>query len=147
MDAWPSTIARWPELRNRTAPTAAAACRYARAHLSTTSEEGCQVIIVVGRVSTDAAKRADLIEVARKVASASRREVGCISYRIYEDTERANDFVFVEEWESEDALQLHFRTPHISEFMQVVRRAIVAAPDVKFHRIGSTRDLSQVAVS
>lgn len=103
------------------------------------------MIVVIGRVSTDTAKRAELIDVAQNVASASRQEDGCISYRIYEDTERANDFVFVEEWETEEALQQHFRTPHIGEFMQAIPRTIVAAPDVKFHQIASTRDLSEVA--
>lgn len=105
------------------------------------------MIVVVGRVSTDASMRAELIEVAGKVASASRQEAGCISYRVYEDTERANDFVFVEEWESEEALQQHFGTGHIRDFMQSITAVIVGAPDVKFHQIASTRDLSQVAAS
>lgn len=102
------------------------------------------MIVVVGRVSTDHDKRDALIEAARKVASASRDEAGCIGYRVYEDTESANDFVFVEEWESDEALQQHFRTSHIAEFMQAIRGTIVAAPDVKFHQIESTRDLSEV---
>lgn len=103
------------------------------------------MIVVVGRVSTDAGKRAQLIEVAQKVASASREEAGCIDYRFYEDSEQPNRFVFVEEWESEAALQEHFRAPHIAEFMQSIGGAIVAAPDVKFHEVASTRDLSEVA--
>ena len=74
------------------------------------------MIVVVGRVKTDAEKRAALIQIAQKVATASRAEAGCISYRICQDTESAEDFVFVEEWESEEALQTHFRTPHIAEF-------------------------------
>lgn len=104
------------------------------------------MIVVVGRVSTDDAKRAELLEVAHKVASASRQEAGCIGYRIYEDTEQPNDFVFVEEWEGEEALQQHFRTGHIAEFMRAITATIVAAPDVKFHQIASSRDLSEMAL-
>jgi quinol monooxygenase YgiN len=104
-----------------------------------------RVIVVVGRVSTDTDKRAELIDIAQRVASASRQEAGCISYRIYEDTERPNEFVFVEEWASDQALQEHFQTPHIAEFMTAIAGTIVAAPDVKFHQIESTRDLSDVA--
>lgn len=33
-------------------------------------------------------------------AAASRLEPNCISYRLYEDIESENEFVFVEEWES-----------------------------------------------
>ena len=105
------------------------------------------MIVVVGRVSTDPSKRAQLIEVAQKVAAASREEAGCISYRVFEDTEQPNHFVFVEEWEGKDALQQHFGTPHIAEFMQAIPGTIVAPPDVKFHQIATTRDLSEVGAT
>ena len=105
------------------------------------------MIVVVGRVKTDAEKREALIQIAHKVAAGSRAEAGCISYRVYQDTENAEDFVFVEEWESEEALQTHFRTAHIAEFMGSIMSAIVGAPDVRFHTIASSRDLSDVGAS
>jgi quinol monooxygenase YgiN len=102
------------------------------------------MIVVVGRVSTDAQKRADLIRVGQKVAAASRTEQGCIDYRLCADTENENDFIFVEEWADEAALKAHFATPHIAEFMQSITPTLVAAPDVKFHTIASSLDLAQV---
>ena len=105
------------------------------------------MIVVVGRVSTDPEKRGQLIEVAQKVARASREEAGCAGYRIYEDTEQPNEFVFVEEWEGEDALQEHFRTTHIAEFMRAIPATIVSPPEVKFHQVAGTRDLSEVSAS
>ncbi len=105
------------------------------------------MIVVVGRVRTDAARREALIRVGQTVAAASRQEAGCISYRVYEDTELENDFVFVEEWDSDDALQRHFATPHIAEFMQAVPEAIMEPPDVKFHTIAQTVDLADVSTS
>jgi quinol monooxygenase YgiN len=103
------------------------------------------MIVVVGRVRTDAAKREALVRVGQAVAAASRAESGCISYRLYEDTEIENEFVFVEEWESNEVLQRHFATPHIREFMQAIPATIVAPPDVKFHTIASTMDLADVS--
>ncbi len=102
------------------------------------------MIVVVGRVRSDADKRAELVRVGQAVAKASRAESGCISYRLYEDTEIENDFVFVEEWESSEALQLHFATPHVRDFMQAIAATIVAPPDVKFHTIESSMDLADV---
>ena len=99
---------------------------------------------MVGRVVTDAPRRDELIRIAQAVARASRAEEGCLSYRIYEDSEIENEFVFVEEWESQEALQRHFGTPHIAEFMAAVPGAVVAAPDVKFHTIASTVDLADL---
>lgn len=103
------------------------------------------MIVVVGRVQTDADRRDALIQVGQAVARASREEQGCISYRVYQDTELENEFVFVEEWENDEALQRHFATSHIREFMQAIPPAIVAPPDVKFHTIASTMDLSEVS--
>lgn len=86
------------------------------------------MIVVVGRVRTDADKREALVRVGQGVAAASRAESGCISYRLYEDTETENDFVFVEEWENNEALQLHFASSHVRDFMQAITATIVAPP-------------------
>jgi quinol monooxygenase YgiN len=102
------------------------------------------MIVVVGRVRTDADKRDQLIQVGQTVAALSRAEEGCSSYRVYEDTEIENDFVFVEEWETEEALQRHFATSHVATFLQAILATIIAPPDVKFHTIASSRDLAEV---
>jgi quinol monooxygenase YgiN len=103
------------------------------------------MIVVVGRVRTDADKRAELVRIGQAVADASRAEPGCISYRLYEDTEVDNDFVFVEEWESSEALQQHFATSHVADFMRAILETIVAPPDVKFHTIERSMDLADVS--
>jgi len=103
------------------------------------------MIVVVGRVSTDADKREELVRIGETVAAASRAEAGCLSYRLYEATDDENEFVFVEEWESSEALQRHFTTPHIAEFMRAIPAAITAPPDVKFHTIASSMDLAEVS--
>jgi quinol monooxygenase YgiN len=103
------------------------------------------MIVVVGRVRTDSDKREALVRVGQTVAAASREEPGCISYRLYEDTEHANEFVFVEEWESDAALKTHFASPHIRDFMQAIPATISAPPDVKFHTIERSVDLAEVS--
>ncbi len=105
------------------------------------------MIVVVGRVSTDAARRSELVRIGQAVAAASRTETGCISYRLYEDSEAVNEFVFVEEWESEEALKRHFATSHIGDFMRAIPATLVAPPEVKFHTIASSKDLSEVTAS
>jgi quinol monooxygenase YgiN len=73
------------------------------------------MIVVVGRVQTDADRRDALVRIGQAVSEASREETGCISYRLYQDTELDNAFVFV------------------------------APPDVKFHTIASTMDLAELS--
>jgi quinol monooxygenase YgiN len=103
------------------------------------------MIVVVGRVRTDADKREQLVRIGQAVALASRADAGCISYRLYEDSEIENDFVFLEEWESDEALRRHFATPHVAEFMGAIPATIIAPPDVKFHTIASSMDLADVS--
>src|ERR1700693_3963633 len=103
------------------------------------------MIVVVGRVQTDAERRDALVRIGRAVADVSREETGCVSYRLYEDTELENEFVFVEEWESSEALQRHFATAHVAEFMKAIPATIVADPDVKSHTIASTMALADVS--
>jgi quinol monooxygenase YgiN len=103
------------------------------------------MIVVVGRVKTDDGKRDELVRIGQTVAAASRQEAGCISYRLYEDTELANEFVVVEEWENSEALQRHFATSHVADFMRAIPATVVAPPDVKFHTIESTMDLADVS--
>jgi quinol monooxygenase YgiN len=105
------------------------------------------MIVVVGRVKTDVEKRPELVRIGQTVAAASRLEPGCISYRLYEDTESENEFVFVEEWESDDALRQHFASAHVAVFLQAIRATIIAPPDVKFHTIASSMDLADVTTA
>ncbi|MDQ6731261.1 MAG: antibiotic biosynthesis monooxygenase [Actinomycetota bacterium] len=110
------------------------------------------MIVVVGRVRTDADRRAELIRLGQQVAQASRAEAGCLGYRLYEDTENENDFVFIEDWESEEALREHFATPHfatphIAAFMAAFPATLSATPDVKFHTVAGTRDLTEISGS
>jgi quinol monooxygenase YgiN len=95
-------------------------------------------------VRTNAEKRDELIRIGTTVATASRAEDGCIAYRVHEAVDAPNEFVFVEEWRDDAALQTHFRTAHIAEFMGAIRNAITEPPDVKFHEVTSSRDLGDV---
>ena len=102
------------------------------------------MIVVVGRVQSDASRREELVRLGEAMAAASREETGCIDYRLYEDIERENHFLFVEEWESQAALEQHFATSHVRRFMSEIPATIVAPPDVKFHTVASTRNLADV---
>jgi quinol monooxygenase YgiN len=105
------------------------------------------MIVTVGRVTTDAQRREELVRVGQAVAQASRAEDGCIDYRIYQDMENPDEFVFVEEWESDEALRRHFATSHVAEFMQAILATLAGPPDVKFHTVASSLDLADVGAS
>jgi len=44
---------------------------------------------------------------------ATRREPGCISYDLHQSLTDEDTLVFVERWENRQALEAHFKTPHL----------------------------------
>ena len=76
------------------------------------------------------------------MARASREEAACLGYRFYADTEQQDAYLFVEEWESMDALREHFGTDHIASFMGEIFDAIVGVPDVQVHEVARTMTLA-----
>lgn len=60
-------------------------------------------------------KRDEFIETARALAAQSRQEPGCLSYQFLEDREDPLHLLFIEAWESEEALQAHRQTAHFQQ--------------------------------
>jgi quinol monooxygenase YgiN len=56
-------------------------------------------------------------ETAVKLVSETRKEFGCMSYQLYSDVNLKNEFTFIEEWLSPDALQNHMKAEHFQEAM------------------------------
>ncbi len=105
------------------------------------------MIVVIGRVRTDDARRAELVRIAQDVARASREEDACLGYRFYADSEDPDAYVFVEEWDSLAGLREHFGTSHIATFMAAIKDAITAPPDVDVHVVSETISLADAAAS
>jgi quinol monooxygenase YgiN len=57
---------------------------------------------------------------ARKLIAETHKEPGCLHYQLYKDTAAANQFAFLEEWESPAALEAHMRTPHFTTLVPIL---------------------------
>jgi quinol monooxygenase YgiN len=99
------------------------------------------VIVVTGRVQIAAANRARFLEIATQMCASSREEAGCIGYRVYADLERDEQYVFVEEWADDAALQTHFAQSHTGAFMAALPKLLGGPPDALFHTVADTRRL------
>jgi quinol monooxygenase YgiN len=74
------------------------------------------MLVIAGRIQIDAANREVAIAAAVEVMDATRREKGCISYTFSADLSDDGVFHLFEEWDSQDALDAHFKTPHMATF-------------------------------
>jgi len=55
-------------------------------------------------------------DAAREVARASQAESGCKAYMFSMDLDARTTFYLLEQWESEEALQRHYESPHFAKF-------------------------------
>lgn len=76
------------------------------------------MIIVHGTFPIKAEVRDVALDLMRQMAVASRAEEGCISYEFYIGLSDPNTLLLFQEWESVDALQGHFDTDHMEEFLK-----------------------------
>jgi quinol monooxygenase YgiN len=72
----------------------------------------------------------DLLEVLRKLASATQAEDGCVFYSLQRGLEDASTFVTVERWASREALADHRLTPHLTQAREDMASLLREAPQV-----------------
>ena len=99
------------------------------------------MIVVTGRVRIPKDRRDAFRAVATEMCNASRGDDGCLGYRVYEDLEQPDRYVFIEEWRDDAALQSHFSQAHTTKFMRALLPMLGEAADALFHTVAQTRVL------
>ncbi len=79
-------------------------------------------------------------ELLAGLVAPSRAEAGCLSYRVFQSLEAADEVIFVEEWKSREALELHFQTPHFRGYDAAVKALVAAPPAVRLYEVASHQD-------
>ena len=96
------------------------------------------MVVVVARVRVRAGRHEEFIRAAREVARPTREEPGCHVYRIHQDIEDPDAFVFVEEWSAQADLDRHFETPHVKRFVAALPDLLSAPAELKIHEVART---------
>jgi quinol monooxygenase YgiN len=92
---------------------------------------------VIARFRAQPGREADLKQVLIGLIEPTREEPGCIDYELLENLEDPREFAFVEEWQSESALEAHFATDHIADALQEFPALLARELDLrKYHRAG-----------
>jgi quinol monooxygenase YgiN len=64
-----------------------------------------QIKIVIQKYKID-----EFVDSLRSLVAGFRKENGCLDYCVYQDCDEEHAFCIVAEWETEEAMQKHFRT-------------------------------------
>ena len=72
------------------------------------------MIYVIATLRVKREKLSTLLDAARAVIAATRKEDGCIFYDLHQSVTDPDQVVFVERWASREALGKHFEQPHMT---------------------------------
>jgi quinol monooxygenase YgiN len=93
-------------------------------------------IRVIARALARAGEEEQLRNILVGMLKPTRAERGCRLYELYESDDRGL-FYFYEEWESQDALDRHTKTPHYKQLAQSVHNLLEGAFEVDvFNSLG-----------
>ncbi|MBK5241179.1 putative quinol monooxygenase [Clostridium sp.] len=75
------------------------------------------MITIVAKNTIKQSKIVEFKKLAGKLINESRKEIGCLSYNLYEDSNNCNILTFIEEWKSEEAIKLHNNSEHFTSIV------------------------------
>ena len=70
------------------------------------------MIYLVATLTIKPGSLPQFIDAAKTCIGATRQEPGCISYDLTQSQTDENTLFFIERWESQEALDGHFKAPH-----------------------------------
>ena len=86
---------------------------------------------VVARVTARTETVAQVRSILSELVEPTRKESGCISYELLQNDSDPTDFTFVEEWESNGALDAHLGMPHFLKTVAAIEGLLATAPDIR----------------
>ena len=88
-------------------------------------------------------KRQAMLEILQFVESGLARNPGCGGCRIYEGLDQNHTILYVEQWESKQALHNHIRS---SLYLPVLNAIDLARtePKITFHEVSDTRSMELI---
>ena len=89
------------------------------------------MIYVVATLTVKPESRAELIAGAQACIAETRKEAGNIAYDMHESVTEPTKMVFVEKWESHDALPAHEASEHVKMFLRTVAKCLAAPPRIE----------------
>ena len=99
------------------------------------------MIVIAGTIRIDTAHESEAVVAAAEMMVETHKEEGCFEYVFSRDLEEAGTFRIFEEWESQEALDLHFASPHMATFQKALGGLGVKDMAIKRYKVSSSGPL------
>lgn len=91
------------------------------------------MIKVVARNFAQEDKLDEVLELYKELVELTRQEKGCIKYELYQDEKDSKILTMVEEWESREALENHFKAEHFVRIVPQVKKYMAKEADLNIY--------------
>lgn len=86
---------------------------------------------VIAKITAKPEHIATVRDILLAILEPTRREVGCVSYRLFQNRSDPTDFSTMEAWASADAEQAHCSSPHITAAIARLTGLVAATPNIQ----------------
>lgn len=92
-------------------------------------------LTVVVQAKAKPGKEAELKKEWGAIIGPTHREPGCLSYVLHRAVDDPAVFISIERWESKEAIDRHFATPHVQGLLRRVPDLVAGAPEIKIFEL------------
>lgn len=89
------------------------------------------MITIIADFDVKNGKASEFIKLASECAKNTKKEVGCLSYRVYRAEKNGLKFTFIEEWANETAIEKHNEMSHFKTFINSITELLNADPSIR----------------
>lgn len=86
---------------------------------------------VVAKIEALPGKADEVRSILSELVELTHKEPGCITYELWQNKSDPTDFTFVEEWESDAALDAHAASPHLKVTSVKLHDLVQSPADVR----------------
>lgn len=72
--------------------------------------------MITAKVFIKTGKESEFLSAAKVIVANTNKEGGCLGYMVYQDPYEKTNFIFVERYKNQAAIDAHFAAPYFKEF-------------------------------
>ena len=104
----------------------------------TTPSVSVESKMILARIYIKPGKEAEFISAAKMMIENTHKEEGCQEYMLYQDPYESTNFIFVEKYVDQAAIDFHFGTPYFAEFGDLI--SDMTSKDSEIQILGITEE-------
>jgi quinol monooxygenase YgiN len=99
------------------------------------------MLTILAKIVLELESIAPYLKAAESILTLTRLEAGCTHYAFARCVENPQAVWITEEWDSEQALQDHLKSAHVTAFLDQIRTMGVVSVDVRKYQVSSVGGL------